>query len=412
MEKRAYDMIIWGATGFTGKLVAEYLREVSEQEEIRWMIAGRNRTKLESLAGNLGLNPREVIIADSFDLSSLKKMCQQTCVILTTVGPYAIYGSDLVEACIAEGTDYCDLSGEVHWMRKMIDQWQDKAVAAGVRLVNCCGFDSVPSDMGVLFMQNNSRQETGQYFKTLSMRLKNAKGGFSGGTFASMFNIREEAEKDRSIYKVIMRRYSLNPDPEFDGPDARDLRSVVYDPIAASWIAPFVMATINTRIVRRAHALANFPYGLDFTYDEAIYCGKGIKGRLKAWVYILPLGVVRAARPGSLLNKVMRWYLPDPGQGPSAEKREKGWFKLAFYGENIDGRIAEGEMIGQGDPGYSATAKMITECAICLTMDEPKVPKRSGFLTPATAFGELLINRLTSRADMTFRWKGFRDVSD
>ena len=409
MENRKYDIVVWGATGFTGKLVAEYLDKIAAESKISWAVAGRNKEKLLELIERIpGLNEGDYLLANSFDLSSLKEMCRNTKVVLTTVGPYAKYGDNLVEACIAEGTDYCDLSGEVHWMRKMIDRWQDKAQKAGVRLVNCCGFDSVPSDMGVLFMQKKAMEETGAYFPSISMRLKNAKGGFSGGTFASMFNIREDAEKDRSIYKVIMRRYSLNPDQEFDGPDKRDLRTVLYDPIARSWIAPFVMATINTRIVRRSHALEGFPFGEDFTYDEAIFCGKGFRGRLRGWGYILPLGVVRAAKPGSFLNKLLRWYLPDPGEGPSAEKREKGWFRLAFYGKTADNRIAEAELIGQGDPGYSATARMIAECAVCLAKDRHQLPDRSGFLTPATAVGDLLTDRLTTRGEMEFKWKGFR----
>lgn len=404
MNKRKYDLIVWGATGFTGKLVVEYLSEKEGLTDLKWAIAGRDEGKLKALRSTNHMEDLPVIIADSQDLNSLREMVKQCRLVITTVGPYAKWGSFLVEACIEQGTDYCDLCGEVHWMRKMIDKYQEKALESGVRLVNCCGFDSVPSDMGVFFMQKKALELTGGYFEQISMRLKAAKGGLSGGTVASMFNISQEAQKDRSIYKTIFNRYSLNPDPDFQGPDKSDLRKVVKDPITGGWISPFIMATINTRVVRRSHALNGFPFGENFTYDEAVYCGRGWKGKLKAWMYIIPLGFLTAAKPGTLLNKIIRKVLPKPGEGPDRKKIEKGYFKLDFYGSSSDGKVYKGTVKGNRDPGYGATVGMLVETALCL-IDNPK-PEMNGFLTPSTAGRNQLIEKLESNAGMEFSWIG------
>nr|MBS0037182.1 saccharopine dehydrogenase NADP-binding domain-containing protein [Saprospiraceae bacterium] len=406
MVDRKYQIVLWGASGFTGKLVCEYLHEKYGGTDLRWAVAGRNKKRLEDLKRELGCPGVPVLLADSFRKDLLVEMASQTEVVISTVGPYALYGSTLIEACIESGTDYCDLSGEVHWMREMIDRWQEKAVRSGVRVVHCCGFDSIPSDLGVLYMQKKAVEKTGQPFKNISMRVRSAKGGLSGGTFASMFNIREEAEKNREIYKVIMRRYSLNPDPEWDGPDARDLKKVEYDKVAKSWVSPFIMATINTRIVRRSHALSDFPYGRDFTYDEAIWCGPGWRGKLRGWMYILPLGIVRAAKPGSLLYKILQYFIPKPGQGPSREKIEKGYFKLYFFGTDRNGKHWKGSLSGKRDPGYGATARMLAESAVCLALDREETPRAAGFLTPATAMGFTLIDRLEENAEISFKFEG------
>ncbi len=400
--RRQFQLIVWGASGFTGQLVCEYLLEKYPGEELKWAMAGRSTPKLKEIQRKLQCDHIPILEADSNHLESLKKMVSQTAVILSVVGPYSLYGSHLIEACIREKTDYCDLSGEVHWMRKMIDRWQKEAVNAGVRLVNSCGFDSVPSDLGVLYMQKQAEKELGQPLRNISMRVKKIKGGVSGGTIASMFNIRKEAEKDRSIYRIIMRRYSLNPDPEWDGPDERDLKTVKWDPVSNSWISPFIMGTINTRIVRRTQALVNYPYGKEFTYDEAIDCGSGFSGKWKGWLKILPLGLIRAAKPGTFLYKAVRNFLPKPGQGPSREKIQSGSFEFWFYGWNQPEEVYLFRLSGKRDPGYGATARMLAESGVCMVKDRSKTPDLSGFLTPASALGESLIKRLEKYADMRF----------
>lgn len=399
---RKYEIVLYGASGFTGKLVCEYLLKKYQRNELRWAIAGRDIQKLKEVRRELNCEQIPIVEANSNDLESLKKMANQTDVMLSVVGPYSLYGSHLIEACIREKTDYCDLSGEVHWMRKMMDRWQKEAVGAGVRLVHSCGFDSVPSDLGVLYLQNWAEKELGHPLKNISMRVNKIKGGVSGGTIASMFNIRREAEKDRSIYRVIMRRYSLNPDPEWGGPDERDLRTVKWDHVAESWISPFIMGTINTRIVRRTQALMNYPNGRDFTYDEAIDCGKGISGKIKGWLKVLPLGLIRAAKPGTLLYKAVRYFLPAPGQGPSREKIQSGSFELWFYGWNPQDEVYYFRLSGKRDPGYGATARMLAESGVCMVKDQNKTPDLSGFLTPASAMGESLIKRLEEHADIRF----------
>lgn len=402
MDKRTFDLIIFGATGFTGKLVVEYLRNSYKGKPLKWAISGRNEEKLISLKKELGCEEIAHIVADSSDLESLKKMAGKTKVVTSVVGPYARYGSKLIEACIKAGTDYCDITGEVHWMRKMIDQWQEKAKEKGVRIVHCCGFDSIPSDMGVMWFQEMAKQKTGRFFKHISMQLVSFKGGISGGTYASMFNIREEAEKDRSIYKVIMRPYSLNPNPEFKGPDKRDLKEIKKDPLSGGYIAPFIMATINTRVVRRSHALLDFPYGKEFTYDESLYCGKGLRGKWSAIRSVLPLLAIRYAKPGSVLNKLIRKFLPKPGQGPSRETIENGNYKLQLLGLEENGKLHKATIKGKWDPGYGATSRMLAESAIYLAGANSNPEQMRGFLTPSTALGPEFIDQLQKNAGMVF----------
>ncbi|TVR82974.1 MAG: saccharopine dehydrogenase [Saprospirales bacterium] len=404
MDSRELDLIVFGATGFTGKLVVEYLHLKRNENSIKWGMAGRDIEKLNTLKESIGCDYAPAFVADSNHLDSLIQMTKKAKVVASTVGPYARYGSLLVEACVTTGTDYCDLSGEVHWMRKMIDRWQEKAIENKVRLVHCCGFDSIPSDMGVLWMQDRALKKTGSYFPHISMQLLKISGGFSGGTFESMFNIRAEAEKDKSIYKVIMRPYSLNPDPEFRGPDSRDLKGVKWDPFSRGYVAPFIMATINTRVVRRSHALQNFQYGDAFTYEESIYCGRGWKGKLNGWKILLPLAVVRLAKPGTWLYKLVRSFLPKPGQGPSKEKIENGFYHLRFWGKSADGKVYAALLNGKRDPGYGATSRMLAESAIRLAESYDKSNKSGGFLTPATAFGLEFIEVLQEKVGMVFIW--------
>jgi len=402
MQNKEFDIIVWGASGFTGKLVAEYLfKKYGQANKVKWAIAGRNQSKLEKIRAEVADDSIPIIIADSHDQESLKEMVQQTKVICTTVGPYAKYGSELVAACVTHKTDYCDLTGEVQWMRKMIDQHHETAKTNGTKIVHTCGFDSIPSDMGVYFVQKEAMARTGEPARQIKMRVRAFKGGLSGGTYASLNNVLVEAREDRSIYATLLNPYGLNPKGEDSGPDKRDLQSVVYDKTAKSWIYPFIMAGINTKVVRRSNALANYSYGKDFRYDEAVLSGDGFKGRLKGISSALPLGLMML-KPGSFLKKIIDKKLPNPGEGPNKTERENGFYNLKFYATLHNGSLATCKVTGDMDPGYGSTSKMLAESAICLAKDD--LPNASGLLTPSVAMGDALLQRLQNNAGLTFEY--------
>jgi short subunit dehydrogenase-like uncharacterized protein len=330
-------------------------------------------------------------------------MVKRAKVICTTVGPYAKYGSKLVSVCIENQTHYCDLAGEVQWIRRMIDKHHESAVANQTKIVNCCGFDSIPSDMGVYFIQKTSKAKKGQIAKQIQMRVAGASGGISGGTYESLSHVNEEAHKDKNIFKVLINPYGLNPVGEQEGLDKYDLRTIVYDKASKSWIGPFVMAAINTKIVRRSNALSGYAYGKDFRYDEATLSGKGLKGRVKGFISVIPIGLMMSAKPGSLLKRIIDKILPKAGEGPNKKQRENGFYNLRFYITYEDGSKALAKVIGDMDPGYGSTSKMLSEAAICLAKDE--LSYLGGVLTPSTAMGDKLLSRLEKNAGLTFSYK-------
>jgi len=401
--KREFDVIIWGATGFTGRLVAEYyLNHYGLDGELKWAMAGRSRQKLEQVRSLLGNDPIELIVADSHDKASLDAMVRRSKVICTTVGPYAKYGDELVAACVEHGTDYCDLAGETPWIRRMIDQHDEAARKSGSRIVHCCGFDSIPSDMGTFFLQREAKQRRGEFCQHIKMRLKSAKGGFSGGTYASMNNVMVEANEDPSVFKMLFDPYALNPLGQQTGRDKADLQSVKFDADIDAWIMPFIMAAINTRVVRRSHALAGYPYGIDFIYDESMVSGKGLLGRLKGYAGLVAIGAMMAGKPDSLYKKVLNKFFPEPGEGPSQAEREAGFFNFTVVGKFADGEKIVGRITGDRDPGYGSTSKMLGESAVCLALDKDKSPEAAGMLTPSTAMGEALLERLQANAGLSF----------
>jgi len=402
-NEKKYDVVVWGATGFTGRLVAEYLKKTyGIGKGLKWAVAGRNMTKLKTIHDELDLEGVDIIVADSSQRGSLDAMTSQSRVICTTVGPYALYGSELVASCVDHQCHYCDLAGEVQWIRKMIDAHHEEASAKGVKIVNCCGFDSIPSDMGVYYLQKMAKAKTGNHCDEIRFRLKAAKGGFSGGTYASLSNVMEEASKDKSVWKVLTNPYGLNPDPSFKGPDGKDLQTVLFEKETNSWITPFVMAAINTKIVRRSHALSDYPYGKEFQYDEAIMTGKDFKGRMKATGNALSLGVMMLAKPGSFFKGVLDKFLPKPGEGPNKKAREEGFFSARLFGFNNGEHIIVGSVKGDMDPGYGSTSKMIGECAVCLAHDGDNGITNGGVLTPSTAMGDAILDRLQEKAGLTF----------
>lgn len=401
---RQFDVIVYGATGFTGELVAQYLmQQYGCGSGLDWAIAGRNSDKLEAVKKRLGSEAAElpVVVADSNDAKTLASLAASTRVVLTTVGPYALYGSKLVAACVHAGTDYCDLAGEVQWIRRMIDKHHDNATESGARIVHCCGFDSIPMDMGVHFLQQEAKQRYDRYCQEIALFVKATKGSASGGTLASMINTIEEARADRDIARMLANPYALNPDGERDGSDRRDQTSVVLDDDAGCWTAPFVMAVINTRVVRRSHALAGYPYGRDFRYREAVITGSGTSGWLKGQGVALTLGGLVTGISFEPTRKLLQaLVLPAPGEGPDDDAREAGFFNLMQVGKLEDGTEMRTRITGDRDPGYGSTSKMLAEAAVSLAMNES--PAAGGCWTPASALGDALYRRLTAQAGLAF----------
>jgi len=399
-KSKEFDIIIWGATGFTGRLVAEYIYKNYSSEKLSWAIAGRDKKKLINVRDKIADENIPIIIADSFDEMSLTKMTQKTKVICSTVGPYSKYGSLLVKSCIKTNTHYCDLAGEAQWIRKIVDTYHQEAKNKKIRIVNSCGFDSIPSDIGVYFIHKNL-PDVNIKLDNISMRLSGFKGSLSGGTYASMNNIITEASKDSHVRKILTNPYGLNPEGQRTGPDKRDLNKVKYDEDSKSWIAPFMMAGINTKIVRRSNALSNYSYGKNFTYDESVMTGDGFKGRTKAIMSVLPLFFL-TAKPGSLLKRIINYFTPKPGQGPNENERENGYFSMRFYIRYNDKSRALVRVTGDRDPGYGSTSKMLAESAICLSKDSLK--DTYGVITPSIAMGDQILDRLQAKAGLTFKF--------
>ena len=397
---RKYDLVVWGATSFTGKLVTEYLFNKYGSSKIKWAIAGRNLDKLEKVRSLVADDNLPMIIADSFDEESLSKFVKKTRVVCSTVGPYSLYGTKLVKLCVENNTNYCDITGEAHWIRTLIDDYHEEAKSKKIKIVNSCGFDSIPSDMGVYFIQNEIKKTYKNYANSIKMRVAGVKGGISGGTYSSINNLLKEAYSNKKIFRVLNNPYGLNPKNKMEGMDKKDLRKIIFDKESNSWIYPFIMAGINTKIVRRSHALTNFQYGKDFRYEEAMMSGKGISGLLKAILAVFPLAMI-GLNPNSLLKKIVNSYMPKPGEGPGPEKRKNGFYNLRFYVTIDERRKAFAKVLGDNDPGYGSTSKMLAESALCLAFD--KLPENYGVVTPSIAMGKQLLDRLRNNAGLDFK---------
>ncbi len=401
---REFDIIVWGASGFTGRLVVLYLfNKYGVTGDLKWAMGGRNLIKLKKVRDEVANKDVPLIIADSDDKVSLMNMVNRTKVICTTVGPYAKYGSNLVEACIKSHIHYCDLAGEVQWIHKMINNHHSSAIINGSKIVHTCGFDSIPSDMGVYFIQRESKDKKGIKALEIKMRVAALSGGISGGTYASLSRVLEESQRDKMVYKVLINPYGLNPLEDQFGEDKSDLKSVIFDNASQSWIGPFVMASINTKVVRRSNSLSNHSYGKNFRYDEGTIFGKGLFGRIKGIISTVLIGLIMYAKHGSLLKKVLDRFFPNPGEGPTSKKIEKGFYNLRFYITLEDGSNAFAKVTGDMDPGYGSTSKMLAESAVCLAKD--KLPNKSGVLTPSVAMGNSLLTRLEKNAGLKFSFE-------
>jgi short subunit dehydrogenase-like uncharacterized protein len=384
-----FDIVVYGATGFTGQLVAEYFAShYRGDKELKWAMAGRSIEKLKSVRDAIGAPPdTPLIVADASDAASLKAMLDQTKSVITTVGPYQLYGNDLIAACAASGTDYFDLCGEPVWMRQMIDKHEATAKTSGARIVFSCGFDSVPFELGAFFVQEEARRVFGAPASRVKGRVRDMRGTLSGGTAASGRATFEAVAKDLSLVAILNDPFALTPG--FSGAKQPKGNKPAYEEDLQSWTAPFMMALINTRNVHRSNLLMGFPYGKEFVYDEMVLTGPGEKGEANA-------KKVMAAN-----NEKTGPNAPKPGEGPSKEERENGLYDLLYVAIAPDGREVRASVKGDRDPGYGSTSKMISECAICLLRDTSGVP--SGFWTPGAAMQHKLIKRLVDNAGITFR---------
>jgi len=384
---REFDVIIYGATGFTGRLVAEYLQAEYGDTDLKWAMAGRSANKLASVRAEMGVSEDAALItANSDDAASLEAMCARTRAVITTVGPYQLYGEPLVAAAVKSGTDYVDLCGEPAWMKDIIESYDADAKASGARIVLSCGFDSIPFDMGVYALQQHAKANHGAPCPVVRGRVRAMQGTFSGGTAASFMETMKRASVQPEILNWLKDPFSLVPD--FDGPKQPHGAKPIFEDDLNSWSAPFIMASINTKNIHRSNALMGHDYGADFVYDEMMFTGPGDKGQAMA----------EAIAKGNAFGD----NPPKPGEGPSKEERENGFYDVLFIGTTADGKMTTASVKGDKDPGYGSTSKMIAEAALTLVHDRPQDVVGGGVYTSAPAMGQALIDRLEAHAGLTF----------
>jgi short subunit dehydrogenase-like uncharacterized protein len=395
---RELDIVLFGATGFTGRLVANYLAGATNREPLRWAIAGRSHDKLAALG--LGV---PIIVADALDTDAMRALAQRTTVACTTVGPFARYGSELVAACAAAGTHYCDLAGEVPWMRRMIDAHHDRARSTGARIVHTCGFDSIPSDLGCWAAQQAFSARFGGPAARVTAVFGEQSGRLSGGSFASAFDIAREADRDPAVRTLLANPYALDPAISSSAAEARppapDEASIHWQPTLGMFTVPFVMAPVNTRVVRRGHALAGFPWGKSFAYREVMSTPGSLRGAAMAAGITAGLGALALAISQPWLRDRLARRAPSPGEGPSAEARERGHWIARLVAEGDSGERLVYIASDRADPGYGSTSKMLGEAALCLARDP--LTSAGGVLTPSVAMAQPLLDRLR-RAGLTF----------
>jgi short subunit dehydrogenase-like uncharacterized protein len=404
MSDREFDVVLYGATGFVGQLTAGYLAR-NAPPETRIALAGRSAEKLERVRTELGAQAQDwsVVVADAGDADALAALARRTTVVATTVGPYAAHGMPLARACAESGTHYADLTGEVLFMRRTADELHDVAVRTGARIVHACGFDSIPSDLGVLVLHDRVGRENADELADTTLAVTAVRGGLSGGTFASMKGMLAEIASDPSARRIVEDAYSLSPardkEPDVVNPGwvrESDLRKVVHDSDLGMWLAPFVMEAANTRVVRRSNALQDWAYGQRFRYREVMgfrgpaapVKAAGLMAGVAAFMGAMALPPTRAA-----IDRV----LPEPGEGPSEKTRENGFFRIEIATTTSTGARYVCHVQAKGDPGYAATSVMFAESALALALDGDRLPPRAGVLTPATAIGMPLVDRLRAQ---------------
>ena len=388
MSDKSLDVVIYGATGFTGKLVVEYMQEnYGNDESVSWAIAGRSEEKLKAVSEDLkvGSNVPHLLV-DSNDTDSIESMVKQTKCVLTTVGPYQLYGAKILQQCVIHGVDYVDLCGEPGWMHEMINEYSNQAKETGARIVFSCGFDSIPFDLGVYFLQKEVIAQHGQPAPNVRGRVRAMNGEFSGGTAASLGATMASLKEKPELFEVLINPFALSNG--FTGPEQAQDSKPVYDAKLETWVAPFFMAPINTKNVHRSNVLMDHLYGEDFCYNEMWIQGPGEEGKA-------------AAEFAASMNPLAD--APAPGEGPSKESRDNGNYDVLFCADLADGSTIQAAVSGDLDPGYGSTSKMIAESAICLVKECPELV--GGIYTPAPAMGEKLIARLQANAGLDFRFE-------
>lgn len=396
-DQRKFDLVLFGASSFVGCLTASYLAE-NAPDGLRIALAGRSQQKLEKVRAGLPGSAAEwpIVLADSTDDASLAAMATSAQVVVTTVGPYSKYGLPLVKACAEAGTDYADLTGEPLFMRQSIDAADEAAKRSGARIVHTCGFDSIPSDLGVLALHEAAVEAGAGDLGQTVLVVKATKGGFSGGTIDSMKVQIDTVKADPDARRIAADPYALSPDrqAEPDGKEERDSMAVIRDPETGDFLAPFVMASVNTRVVRRSNALMDHAYGSELRYSEQMKAGSGPVGAIKAAGVVAGLGSLVAGLAFRPTRKLLDRLLPDPGEGPSEKSRESGFFRMETTTTTSSGRRFRCGIAAPGDPGYKATAVMLGQAGLCLALDRGRTPDVAGVLTPATAMGGVLTDRL------------------
>ncbi len=382
---RPYDIVVYGATGYTGRLVAEYLAHHYQGKGPKWAMAGRSAAKLAEVRDLIGA-PADtpLIVANSDDAASMKALAESTRVVVTTVGPYQLYGEPLLAACVDAGTDYADLCGEPAWMRQMVDKYHEAAKASGARVAFSSGFDSIPFDLGVFMLQKEAKARHGSPAPRVKGRVRAMQGTFSGGTAASLTETMKAVAKNPKLIAILQSPFGLTPG--FEGPSQPLGLVPEYEESEGKWAAPFIMATINTKNVHRTNFLLGHPYGADFKYDEMVLTSAGEVGQKLAHGMAEMLKNPFGAKP------------PKPGEGPSKEERENGFYDVLFIGEWPDGKTIRYGVKGRYDPGYGSTSRMIAETGIAL-LD----CKAEGAISlPGALLGEALVKRLRDHAEITF----------
>ncbi len=393
MRETTYEVVIYGASGFVGKQTVRYFAEHAD-DKVWWAIAGRDRQKLELVRAEVGIDV-DILVADSQDPTAIDSIVSQTRVLLNTAGPFALYGNAIVDACVRYRTHYVDITGETPWVKGLIDRYHCQATAGGTRIIPCCGFDSVPADLGTYLLVRHLQQELGVGCTQVKAYYQMA-GGFNGGTLASGLNI-----YDRGELNQVSQPFLLNP-PESIPTDIerhRDPISPQYDENIETWVAPFFMGAVNTRIGRRSCALSEKwqePYGMDFSYQEYLKFDP-------PWAWLQSAGMVAslALVAGAIqippLRHLLESIIPQTGSGPTEQIMDEGWFRCELLGWGSEGQQVQGLIADKGDPGNRATVKFVCESALCLAVDFDSLPggaTRGGVLTPATGLGDVLVERL------------------
>ncbi|HVL02665.1 MAG TPA: saccharopine dehydrogenase NADP-binding domain-containing protein [Dongiaceae bacterium] len=413
MDTRPYDIILWGATGFTGRQATRYLHEQygkpgnGRSGGLRWAIAGRDRVRLEAVRAWAGAPELPILIVPGRDAGAAEQMARSTRVVCATVAPAAEYATEMVAACARHGTDYCDLSGELHWLRAMIDRYDNEAKASGARILNACGFDSIPSDLGVQFLQEQAKAQFGEYCNLIRNCFDEGHIAVSGGSFASGLGVMRAVAKDPQLANLIADPNSLNPRDRMRGAFRPELDRVVHDKDFGQYLMPFPIGGINTRIVRRSHALTNFQYGEDFIYEEAKLAGNGLLSKTRAQVENFFTQLFVAGNPESRFTRFLHGLGPKVGDGPTDEQiARNGPFSFRMIGYTPSGKQLRAKVFCARDPGHGGTAAMLGDTAYCLAMERDKTGRIGGFTTTSVALGSVLRERLRGNTGLEFSVEG------